>query len=486
VGGGGPGRSHSLATRLGVWYAASAFGVVLLVASFLYWSMARSLEQEEEEFVRDRLYTLDVVLSGEVSAHVAEEIEIEWPGGPDAELFVRLRDERGAVVAETRGMPDLGLPDSAFPEAAPLAQGLARSVWVTTPAGRSFQLRAIAVDAAPGRAPGWRIQIAHDRSADEALLAGDRRRTGAILAVALIGCTLGGVGLARRGLQPVSRIGETLRRIRSTTLHERIASRGLPTELRDLAETSNEMLDHIERAFRQLSRLSADIAHELRTPIHNLRGEVEVALARPRAPEEYRNVLGSCLEECTRLSGMIDSLLFLARAEGRSQGMRPQSLALGEELAAIAEFYEPLAGEAGVALSLRVDEHARAELDRALLQSAVGNLIENAITATKPDGSVTVTSGEERGGVYVEVSDTGCGIAEEHLAHLFDPLYRVDAARGGGTGLGLAIVKSIAELHGGLASLVSEPGVGTRVRLWFPASAHRETAQPAPAASGNG
>ena len=471
--------ARSLGARLGAWYAASAFGLVLLVTGVLYWTMARSLEQAEDELLRDRLYTLGVVLRGGVIPEIAEEVELEWAGGPDADLYVRVRDAGGALIAETRGMVDLGLPDAVFPEPTPLADGLGRAVRHGTPDGRLFQLRSLEAAAGPGDAIPLTIEIAADRTGDEALLAGDRRRSATILALALIGCTLGGVAIARRGMRPVSRIGETLRHIRATTLHERISTDGLPTELLGLASTSNEMLDHVERAFAQLSRLSADIAHELRTPIHNLRGEVEVALARPRSPEEYRNVLGSCLEECTRLSSLIDSLLFLARAEGGSQPMRPRTLALDDELAAIAEFYEPLASETGVALTVSVRDGPSAELDRALLQSAVGNLIENAIEATKAGGSVAVTSGSENGGAFVEVADSGCGIAPEHLSQLFEPLYRVDAARGGGTGLGLSIVKRIAELHGGSVSIASQPDVGTRVRLWFPARVGRDAGRPA-------
>src|SRR5262249_14914535 len=223
-----------------------------------------------------------------------------------------------------RGIADLGLPDAAFPEPWPHADGLGPPVWHTTAAGRVLQLRALRMPWGREGTQGYRVEIAADRTTDMALLEGDRHRTGAILALALLGCTAGGIVLARRGLRPVSRIGETLRQIRSTTLHERIATQGLPAELRELASTSNEMLDHIERAFRQLSRLSADIAHELRTPIHNLRGEVEVALARPRSLDEYQSVLGSCLEECSRLSGLIDSLLFLARAQRGTQRLRPR------------------------------------------------------------------------------------------------------------------------------------------------------------------
>jgi two-component system heavy metal sensor histidine kinase CusS len=311
-------------------------------------------------------------------------------------------------------------------------------------------------------------QIATDQTADETLLAGYRRRMMIVLGTTLLACTLVGRGMARRGMRPVARIGETLRRIRSTTLDERIATQGLPKELLALASTSNEMLDGLERSFVQISRFSADIAHELRTPIHNLMGEVGVALARPRAPEEYRALLESCLEECLRLSRLIDSLLFLARAEGGDQQTQRKPLDLEQELGAIAEFYEPLATDAGVALRVTAEAGLRARLDRALLQSAVGNLIENAIAATRSGGAVTVTACSEEEGVRIEVSDTGCGIEAIHLPHLFDRLYRVDPARRGGSGLGLSIVKSIMALHEGSVSLRSEIGSGTRVTLRFP------------------
>jgi two-component system heavy metal sensor histidine kinase CusS len=470
-------RAGSLGTRLAVWYAASAFALAVLATSLLYWAMARGLEQEEIEFLTDKLYTLGVVLRTADAVEIEEEIEQEWPGGAGSRLFVRLLDEAGATLAETKGMDGLGLPATAFPEASSAVDLSGPGVRRGTGGSRSFELRALRLPlGADGRRTST-VQIAADRTADEAFLAGVRRRMAMVLAAALIVSTLVGVGIARRGVRPVSRIGATLRRIRSTTLHERIVPDGLPTELVELASTSNEMLDGLEQAFRQLSRFSADIAHELRTPIHNLRGEVEVALARPRSAEEYRNLLGSCLEECTRLSRLIDSLLFLARAEGRSQSMRPQPLDLGRELAAIAEFYEPLASEAGVALRVVAPPGTRASLDRSLLQSAVGNLIENALAATSSGGSVTVTSGARDGGVRIEVADTGRGIAAAHLPHLFERLYRVDAARGGGAGLGLSIVKGIASLHGGSVSLASQEGAGTRVELWFPATSRAEARQ---------
>jgi len=451
---------------------------VVVATSFLYWTTARSLEVQQGEFLAQSLHILQVALrSGDLGA-IKEEIEHEFPGGPSAVLFVRLLEQGGRIHTETRGMSALGLGVRLFPAARLGEEGLGSGVGHVTLAGRSFDLRAIRHAMGGDAGPTSVVQIATDQTAHEALLAGYRRRMMLVLGLSLLGCTAVGFGMARRGMRPVARIGETLRRIRSTTLDERIPTRDLPKELLELAATSNEMLDGLERSFAQLSRFSADIAHELRTPIANLMGEVGVALAKPRAPEEYRAQLESCLEECNRLSRLIDSLLFLARAEGGEQPARRQPVDLGRELGAIAEFYEPLAAEAGVALRVAGEPGTGALLDRALLQSAVGNLIENAVAATAQGGTVTLTCSREPDAVRVEVADTGCGIDPAHVPHLFDRLYRVDPARRGGTGLGLSIVKGIVALHGGSVSISSEVGAGTRVTLRFPSVSSERPAGP--------
>ncbi len=225
-----------------------------------------------------------------------------------------------------------------------------------------------------------------------------------------------------------------------------------------------------------MARFSADIAHELRTPVNNLRGEAEVALGKPRSPEEYRDTLGSCLEECGRLAGLIDSLLFLARAENPKTQVEKEHVNVTRELAAVRDFYEPAADDAGVKLDVLARDGVFAELNRPLFQRAVGNLVLNALAHTRPGGTIslsaTVTEGE--GIVGVDVADDGCGIDAVHLPYLLDRFYRVDAARtstAGGVGLGLAIVNVIVELHGGSVVIASQVGHGTRVTLRFPAPA---------------
>ena len=148
------------------------------------------------------------------------------------------------------------------------------------------------------------------------------------------------------------------------------------------------MLDRLEESFERISRFSADIAHDLRTPVNNIRGEAEVALARARTVEEYRDVLGSCLEESVRLSNLISDLLFLARAESPLGHLHWARVDVSELLSSVREYYEGAAAEGGISLTTaNGDKPVIAELDRMLVQRAVGNLVANAVAHTPRGGS---------------------------------------------------------------------------------------------------
>jgi two-component system heavy metal sensor histidine kinase CusS len=466
-------RPWPLAARLTAWYAAWSFALVLVATGFLYWALTASLDGEDDEELADKVRVLRAALRdrpGDLSA-VRSQAEWGWAARQHAPLHVRLLDAGGRAVLETPGMERV-LPAALFPEPLPdAADPGGHGADVRAAGGRPFRVLAAR---AGGPGAGYVIQTALDRSPEEELLARYRSSLWAVLGLALVASAVGGYRIARRGLRPVAEITRTARRVRAATLGERLDAAGLPAELAALADTFNAMLDRLEESFARLGRFSADIAHELRTPVNNLRGEAEVALARPRSPEEYRDVLGSCLEECGRLARLIDSLLFLARAEDPRTQVEREPLDLARELAAVREFYEPQAAETGVTLTLAAPEAVVAEVNRPLLQRAVGNLVANAVAHTPPGGRVTLSAAREAGRVRVEVTDTGCGIPEAHQPRLFERFFRVDRARSsasGGVGLGLAIVKGIAELHGGSVSLTSAPGRGTRVTLLLPAPA---------------
>jgi two-component system, OmpR family, heavy metal sensor histidine kinase CusS len=232
------------------------------------------------------------------------------------------------------------------------------------------------------------------------------------------------------------------------------------------------MLERLEESFDRISRFSADIAHDLRTPVNNIRGEAEVALARLRTVDEYRDVLESSLEETVRLSELIGDLLFLARAESPLTELHRVNVNIGELLNSVRDYYEASATAAGISLVVNNGaEPLNAELDRSLMLRAVSNLVSNAIAHTPPGGTVTLTDTKENATIRIEVSDTGIGIPAEALPKVFDRFFRVDPSRSknsGGTGLGLAIVQSITTLHGGKAEIASELGRGTCLTLHIP------------------
>ena len=399
-----------------------------------------------------------------------EEVELEAAARQYEHFYIRILDERGVPLLTTPGMvEELDLLKLQ-------RQTQARSDRVISAAGRHGQPFRFAVAAAPVGVPSTgtdTIQIAIDVSHEQELLVHYRLWFWGILAGALVICPLVGYQIARRGILPVEEMAATARRISSTNLQERMFPEGYPGELASLASTFNNMLNRLEESFDRISRFSADMAHDLRTPVNNIRGEVEVALARARTINEYRDVLGSVLEEAVRLSDLIANLLFLARTESPAAHLNREHLNLTELLGSMREYYEASAADAGITLTvLHSVTPVLAEADRALIQRALGNLISNAIAHTQAGGSVLLAAYNGEGAaVRIEVTDTGSGIPVESVPRVFDRFYRVDSSRSrhsGGTGLGLAIVQAVMVLHSGQAEVASRIGEGTRVTLRLP------------------
>ncbi len=462
----------SLGSRLAVWFTISGFVIVLGTAGLLDRAFVHNLDLMDDLFLADQVHVIRMLLNSRPDDLVGLQQEAEWESSARrfTKVYVRVLDGDGVPIVETEGMRR-EVPAGAFPP--PIGNDAEPQVGfdVRPDGDRPYRVMAALASLRGSSEATREIQVALDRNREEDLLARYRTRLLIVSALALLACAVVGRRIASRGMRPIREISEASRRIGSANLHERIETDGLPAELSELARTFDEMLDRLENEFQRLSRFSADIAHELRTPLNNLRGEAEVALGKARSAEDYRAVLESSLEEYTRLSRMIDSLLFLARAESPEAHVTRERLDVARELEAIREFYDASAHEAGVRLRCDATGAGSADLDRTLFQRAIGNLLENALAHTPAEGEVTLSARREDGVLRVRVSDTGRGIPEVHLPHVFDRLYRVDPSRPttpGGAGLGLAIVKSIVELHGGSVSIASEAGHGTSVALEFP------------------
>ncbi len=461
-------RCWSLGCRLIVSYGGAVFILFFVSAAFLYWSLTRAFEYGDEKVLRERIQVLRSLLrDGESKyAELNWEIESEW----ETQIYLRILDAWYNSFLETPGMTPL-LPIEVLPCAAGAATP-SRGLRVRLPSGGVFRvMTATATGAGPG--DRWIIQAAFDIREEEALLNQYRY----LLAIVLPGSALISLGFAyyitRTAMRPLAEIVEKTRRIQSSTLSERIHLPHLPAELASLVDNFNAMLERLDESFARLSHFSADIAHELRTPVNILRCGAEVALGKPRSVAEYRDVLVSSLEEYSQLSRIVDSLLFIAQAETSGTHICRETIDVAAELRGISEFYEPIAAEKLVTVTVRLDGELRTEVDRVLFRRAVGNLVSNAVAHTPSGGTVALTAVQDDSVTRVEVADTGIGITAEHLPHVFDRFYRVERARvrdPGCVGLGLSIVKVIMDLHEGSAEVASEPGAGTRVTLIFPST----------------
>src|SRR5437762_3118794 len=295
----------------------------------------------------------------------------------------------------------------------------------------------------------------------------------AVLVGGVVASALIGIIVTRRGLRPLREMTQSLGRIGPDQLKQRIGSTGWPRELQPLAVAFDQMLERLDDSFTRLSQFSADLAHELRTPIANMLGEAQVALTRDRIAAEYRETIESTVAECERLSRIVDNLLFVARVDAAREPIARKRFDARGAVEKIAAFYQAIADERHVSISCTGDGYIYA--DPNLFERALGNLLDNALRFTPKNGSIQIALRQRDPDFEIAVSDTGCGIAPEHLPRVFDRFYRAEPSRGSdGAGLGLALVKSIVDLHGGSASIQSEMGRGTTVRLTFPAVSQRD------------
>jgi two-component system heavy metal sensor histidine kinase CusS len=278
-----------------------------------------------------------------------------------------------------------------------------------------------------------------------------------------------------QGHKPLRAIVARLKHTSASHLNTRLPPESVPRELADLVLAFNEMLERMENAFQRLANFSADIAHELRTPITNLMTQTQVALTRSRTIDEYREILYSNIEEYERIAQMVNDMLFLAQTDERQIQLHMRTIDLARELRELYEYFDAWVEERKVTLALT--GQATINGDRAILRRALSNILANAIRYTPATGTVTTTIVKrEDGWVTINIENPGPSVAAEHLPRLFDRFYRVDNARqrnGSGTGLGLAIVKSIITMHGGKISAFST-GEGMRFLIELPEHADQK------------
>ncbi len=439
-------HSGSLLSRLQISFALSTLAVVGLLAFFMDMALRRSFAAEDA-----------MVLLAQADALARPGGTHRLPGGdperrPEKADW-RLLDGQGQVRVQSAGMAKLpGIPWPA---------GTRSPLEIKAANGERFSILVRAL-------PEGTLQLAMDRSHEQALVAEFRRNLG--IAVVLAALLAAGLGrwVAKRGLRPLHRIAEEAADIAPSNLDRRLQAEHFPEELGELVTTLNGTLARLQEAFDRLSRMAAELAHELRTPLQNLRAEVEgIILPQPDA-DVSREALGSVLEECDRLARLIEQMLFLAGTESPATAIERKSLNVASLLQSVADFFEPEAEEAQVTLRTEAATGLSIQGDEPLLKRALHNLAANALRHTPIGGTITLGAKVEDSGLRFFVRDSGPGLAPEVIARLGERWVRGPDSWGPGLGLGLAIVKGIAQLHGGKLQADPPPGGGAELSIWLP------------------
>lgn len=381
-----------------------------------------------EKFIRPYAQLVD--LSGKISAKT--DTQVSLPVTPKA----LARAEHGLETFET-------FPPRAR-DASPLRQ-------VTLPVVKF------------GRFTGELIQVA--APLDSALLT--MREIGWVLWITFpLGLALSvvfGYILTKRSLKPVTDISVAAAKLGSDDLSVRLPLTEANDELRQLAKTFNEMLDRLEDAFLRLRRFTGDVSHELRTPLAVLRGEAELALRKERSPDDYRASLKTMVIEANHMTGIIEDLLLLARAESKAVAMSWLELDTADFLSDLVNVVQPVYEAKNVQLRLVNRAGHRMHANPGYLTLALKNILLNAAKHSLPGNSVEFEVSTEPGAVIFQITDSGEGIPADSIPYIFDPFYRVDSARNraaGGTGIGLSLAMALVKLHNGTITVRSKMGEG--------------------------
>jgi two-component system heavy metal sensor histidine kinase CusS len=455
-------RPRAIATQLVLFFILAATLLLSSALGVFYWMVVRHAATEDRVVLLDKVSAVAEQLerAGNLDA-LAAQIQ-ELPIGERPVSWIRIQSPAGAVVAESRGMGRL-LPPSLFPSP-PTSKSLGAAIRDYQQGDQLFSLSATTASI---QNQSFTIQVAQDRTEDEHFRRQFQLLFAAVLSAGIVAAAIIATTATRRGLRPLAEMTQLLERVGPTRLDERIEPSRWPLELQPVAAAFDNMLARLDESFRRLSQFSADLAHELRTPVGNILGEAQVTLSRTRSPDEYRAAIESTVAECERLSAIVDNLLFLARAEATDGQIDRTQFGARAAAEKIASYYQTVAEDRGVTIVCRGEAEIFA--DPLLFTRVLSNVVDNALRFTPKGGEIEITCSRANGRTDVWVKDTGAGIDGQHLPRVFDRFYRADPSRTStGTGLGLALVKSIVELHGGSAEIESAVGAGTTVRLSFP------------------
>ncbi|UCF87097.1 MAG: HAMP domain-containing protein, partial [Nitrospiraceae bacterium] len=395
-----------------------------------------------------------------VTIEIADEAESEDPH----EEFYRLMTLSGEVLAstDTSSWGPVDIHDSL----AKLSREDVDHVFQTlTPPEQEYKARMITAVIGPDVV----LQIGETLEDAQEYLEIFRNLFLILLIIVMFLSALIGWFIARRALLDMEDVTETATEISKGVYDRRVQVKDRFEEIKRLGNTFNNMLDRIQNLLKSMREVNDNIAHDLRSPLTRIRGTAEMSLMSERSIDDYKNLAASTVEECDNLIDMINTMLDITEIESGVSQPKIENFDLVKVIFEAYELFLPVAQEKKIEMKVDLPEKLVFRGDRKNLQRIVSNLLDNALKYTPEEGriSISVPAGEEK--IQIIFEDTGIGIAETDLPHIFDRFYRCDTSRSQeGAGLGLSLVKALTEAMNGTISVVSDISRGSRFAVTFP------------------
>lgn len=459
--------------KLTIFNTSAFLLMTICICTFLYFRLEHNLLKEIDRLLADEtrelrgyFYEYDFfqdVKSIEKRFDKALLTRKQYP------FYYRILNAEGKVIVASKGTPSIKTP---FDETI-LKKARRKKVttYTTLLPDQQYPYRLQSTPVSIGPRLIYIVQIAtHLKSMQKTL---ENFRINILLAI-LITLFLGSLGgwfLSRRGLSPIRVIIDATNRITATNLKQRLPVPHSGDEIDHLVNTINHMIARLEASFKKITQFSADVSHELRSPLCSLKGETEVTLSQERSIEEYRNVLAKNLETFDSLNNTIEDLLLLSKADSGDVPLDLTTIRLDNLLSNLYDLFKVLADQKNIAFTTSLMERLEIKGDKTKLQQLFSNLIDNAIKYTPAGGKINLSLKNQPNQIEVIVKDSGIGIPENALPHICDRFYRVDKSRSkatGGTGLGLSICKWIVQAHQGEIKAASTPGKGSVFTIILP------------------
>jgi len=464
---------------------------LFIFGMLLYQNLHRRISQDTDDILRSRAKGIEQsidtywaaeqmdIAEGDSKIHFAKEDNINfikiarrWVGEKITDpnlinIIVRIFDAHGNPIASSRNIPIEHLNSRIFYNVKKGANHFENNYLDVN--GKPSSFRIFTTPVMENRRLSYIVQVASPLAQLNEVLRNLSFSLLFLLPLTVILTGMSGVFLVQLTLRPVDQMIETIHQITAENLKLRLKIPDSKDEIESLAKTFNQMIARIDEAFTSQRQFMEDISHELKTPLSVLKGELEVTLKRIRSTQEYETALHSSLEEVNRIAGIVENLLTLARFDAKTTTLQATPLDLNALVKDTVEAIQVLAIQKGIALQFNSAHMADILADKNQIKRLILNILDNAIKYTQPGGKIVIDLRQQKDFVDIDIIDTGVGIPESELPHIFNRFYRVDKSRSSiGFGLGLSISQSIAMAHGGKICAKANSPQGTIFTISLP------------------